>query len=481
MKKSVSAFLSSLLVLSTSCAGGTQAPEVTSAKDTDSLPIETAEPTRLDELGDKSFGGKTFTILIASDSTNPDNMPFEEKRGEVLNDSLFARDLKIGELYDVNIEYIDYGSAAESCKAYSSSYLAGDHYCDLIFSTITESTTIRPLITQGMLANLRDYDVLSLDKPWWSSLINEAVTYDGKQYFTSGDINPTSYISGLAMAVNTDLLADYFPEMDMYETVMNGEWTLDTLLTLSQTTRDLNGDNVIHTDTDFLGFAYGDVACFTGGGLPELNAFFTGADIPFTTEKDGELTVSLGTEKTLTVVEKLRQIIPFNSTSSRDDYMNLAFKDNRALVIQLGFLNTTLRAFDCMYYYLPSPKYDAAQENYRTLVNGWACAFVAIPNTDIAEDSAFISEALAYESYKNVRPAIYDNILMQKAARDEKSQTLLNVIIDSLYIDFGTIYEFGGIQHLLAKAVYLDSPLMSGFASLERTIENDIANLTANW
>lgn len=50
-------------------------------------------------------------------------------------------------------------------------------------------------------------------------------------------------------------------------------------------------------------------------------------------------------------------------------------------------------------------------------------------------------EALNYESYQLVTPAYFETTLQAKYARDEDSQEMMEIIRDSLYFDFASIWE----------------------------------------
>lgn len=105
------------------------------------------------------------------------------------------------------------------------------------------------------------------------------------------------------------------------------------------------------------------------------------------------------------------------------------------------------------YGIIPMPKIDESQGDYITYGNPWFAAGVAVPaNCSTPEMTGLIMEALAYISYRDVVPAIYDITLREKLTRDEKSKTMLDLIYRDIYFDLNSIYNFGDTANTLRKA-----------------------------
>ena len=68
---------------------------------------ETTAKSLLDDLGDKDFGGRTFTFLDANGNPAAHvNIPADEETGETINDLLYQRDSVIEDKYNVKLDYI---------------------------------------------------------------------------------------------------------------------------------------------------------------------------------------------------------------------------------------------------------------------------------------------------------------------------------------------------------------------------------------
>ena len=93
------------------------------------------------------------------------------------------------------------------------------------------------------------------------------------------------------------------------------------------------------------------------------------------------------------------------------------------------------------YGIIPYPKWDEAQDGYHTMVDG-SHDILGVPKTaSDTERTGIIVEALSAESYKKVVPVFYDTALKTKAARDEDSSAMIDIIRDSLTFDFGYLHS----------------------------------------
>ena len=100
---------------------------------------------------------------------------------------------------------------------------------------------------------------------------------------------------------------------------------------------------------------------------------------------------------------------------------------------------TSMRDSDVEYGFLPIPKLDELQENY---MSGSTDRPWAVPIT--VSDGEFVSavlEAMASEGYRTVRPAYFDIALKNKYSYDEDSAEMLDIVGDTIVLDFAYIYS----------------------------------------
>ncbi len=475
MKRTVSLTLLFAILLTASC-GSNSAPEVTTAVGTDST-TAAVETDRLDELGDKNFGGRTFTILDAND--HPDmhvNIPEDSMNGDIINDALYERDNYIAERYGVDFEYVTGMNGRTGMESLKQTVLAGDDAYTMAIAPLLGGA-IGAVALEGVLYDLASNDYLSLDQNWWSHLIYDHLRLGGKMYYTTGDISPTMYQMPACIFLNTRLAADYGIKTDFCGLVRSGKWTVDELIAVNKDMyTDVNGDNVMDLDD-----TYGFIHHTLGGFI--TNCLLTTEGVDLATVNGSELTVDIMNERTVNVIEKLKNIIVDIKYSDSNDLLNKTFKEGRALMAYHYVESASQRFRDMKddFLILPMPKYDEEQDDYHSFVNTWADAFVAIPTTADPEFAGFVTEALAFWSYKNIRTKAYDVTYKAKTSRDENSAEMLDYIFNNLYIDFNCIYDFGGTAAALTNVLNGNAGLASELAAIKDKTEADIESFTKSW
>jgi hypothetical protein len=108
----------------------------------------------------------------------------------------------------------------------------------------------------------------------------------------------------------------------------------------------------------------------------------------------------------------------------------------------LDMENEVIRGMEQEFGVVPMPKYDVAQEKYRTLLHDQFTVF-SILNTvkgDRLDEVGAVLEAMSSISYKTVRPAYYETTLTSKISRDPQSAIMFNIIVDNIYMDDGILY-----------------------------------------
>ena len=104
-----------------------------------------------------------------------------------------------------------------------------------------------------------------------------------------------------------------------------------------------------------------------------------------------------------------------------------------------------------------------------------------VPSTADMELAGPVTEMLARYSYQKIRPQFYDLVLKQKAARDESSGEMLDLIFDSAYLDFNMIYDFGGTLSAINQVYTQGKPLASTLAAAQEASEAEIEKFEQDW
>lgn len=488
MKKALSLTLALALLMTTaaSCGQSGNGGNETTTSGGSTTTNGTTEPettkSLVDQLGDidSQYKGRTFTFLDANGSPSVHvNIPGDSETGEVINDALYERDTYMEDRYGIKIDYVSVPKASDGCNQLKNSVLAGDNDYDFVMSCLMGGA-LGTIATEGVLANLIDVPHLSLTETWWSHYMYENLQIDGKMYYTTGDITPSLYQMPACVYVNRDLVEKYGIDVDFYKEVTDGTWTMDVLGEATKgLDQDLNNDGVMSDDDDFFGFA------------PQMNTLMTesllvGAGVPFCTVDNTKDTVTIGfdDEYTANVMEKIASILPKDITFTPYAVnTGKVFSEDRA-VVTMHFVEKAINTFRSMksdYYILPVPKYSADQDGYRSFVNAWIHAFVAIPSNADLDFAGFVTEAMARYSYENIRPKAYDITYKAKAARDEESAEMLDIIFDNVYLDFEAVYDFGNMMNSLHSVAVGDAGLASTVASKKDAANTAAATFVKSW
>jgi hypothetical protein len=133
------------------------------------------------------------------------------------------------------------------------------------------------------------------------------------------------------------------------------------------------------------------------------------------------------------------------------EYFVNCFDQGRALFAfsKIEYIVNTYRYGEVDYGILPLPKYDEAQDTYRTFAHEtFLCVPVTTPDTD---RTSVIVEAMSAEGYKQITPAFYEIVLKEKLANDPETVQMLEIINDNRAISFAYIYDnWEGFGHLFS-------------------------------
>ena len=247
--------------------------------------ITDAESELTYEFPDLDFEGEEFTVLAQPVSVY--DFYVDEMTGDNVDDSIYLRNLTVCE--NLNIEfYEDYSkSDPEILSEIEKAVKTQDDTYDLVSHHVI---SLGQVILKDCLRNWYELPYVDFENPWWSSSTVEDSTYNGIAFFAVGDYALTAMAYTFCMYFNKTLAEEYALG-DIYQTVLNGEWTLGKLTELSKDIySDLNG-NSNADEEDFYG-----LSMRTGG--THTAAFQWAFDNPIMRRNsDGTLTLALNTEK----------------------------------------------------------------------------------------------------------------------------------------------------------------------------------------
>ena len=362
--------------------------------------------------------------------------------------------------------------------AITRSVKAGSDEYDLCFVHMVSGAS---LAQSNLVLPFEKLPYVDLEKPWWDASIKNGFSIRNNLMMVNGDISPRSFSITSCLYFNKTM----FDRLDMeypYELVRSGNWTLDKMFEMTKDiTHDEDGDGKVTKDSTK------DVYGLSSWSLDVPYSFYYAAggmlvskdqdDVPF---YDPQL------ERDTGIYKKIYDVIITNNAyyeTDVADFPNVSkmFADGRALFLDAKLATAEdLREMDNEFGILPVPKYDSAQTDYRSFVNG-ASSMVCVPAT-VTSDSqrefvSIIVEALASEAYRTVTPVLKENYLKRKITRDAESADMIDYVVRNRVFDMAYVNMFDGVGSyvrdlLKAGATDIASSLKKYQKSAAKKIEN---------
>lgn len=491
MKKQHSKILGSILlcfiiiITAVSCAGNNSSTATTTSSSETSKPVETiiTEMTVAD-VPDVDFEEHVFTIINIDYSIpiwSQRDIYAENQTGDIINDNVYIRNTAIEEKFNCSIASLQVLDTISELTKYISS---GDSGVDFGTVPLNKYST---LAVTGGLVEYSNIPYINLDAPWWDSASVESLSIANKLFAACSDITIMDKDATTGMVFNKKLAEDYSVP-NLYEIVMENDWTIDKLIELSTlVSSDINGDGNFD-DNDRYGLLY---------QRDTMSSFLSGCG-GFVAEKDADdlPVMTLYTQRNIDVLDKLYDYLYdeqycfhvmkfFDSTTEGfTNGMIRMFQNDQSLFMWIRMADVeNLRAMDTDFGILPIPKYDSSQERHMQTVNPYVGTIVVIPQSaENLERIGIFLEALSAESRKILLPAYYDIMLTAKITRDEESLDMLDIIFSNRVYDVGDIYDFGGIANqLIFMTMTFDRNMASKYESLEPSIEAAIIKLVDSY
>ncbi len=475
MKKNLALLFALLLAGQTLIACGDpakdDAPITETAAATDSqTEAVTEEPREYANLPEKDFGGLDAKIFIAYNieggtvnfGVSKNEFGAHEENGDAVNDARYQRNAAVEEQFNVNIVDYDYNMENNLMTHVHDTartqvdklIMAGDN--DYAFMLLP-GYTVCTLAQKGSLQDLYSMPNLDLTKPWWDQKANSDLTIMDRLFFTTGDISTADNDATCTVLFNK-VVAENYDLPDIYDLVLDGKWTLEKFYSLcSDVSKDINGDGKYDETDQYGAMVWDDIA------MAVVNS--TG-DKCATTDADGNVILTLNNERTVNALAKYiefgrdtSQCFQYQRAVDTSDTVAInMFSGNQVLFfMQLMQIVPKLRDMEADFGIIPFPKYDEAQDSYYNTVGSWHSVFFCMPmGSADPEMSTILAEALACEGKYNVTDAYYDVNLKTKAARDEQSSAMLDIIFETRVYDLGWYYQFGSYNEEVMNLVRLN-------------------------
>ena len=271
-----------------------------------------------------------------------------------------------------------------------------------------------------------------------------------------------------------------------YQLVYDGQWTLDTMKKMAgSAARDINGNSEIDKE-DIFGFASEiDTVFYT---------LFSAGERYSDRDAKGDLQVTLNSEETVSIVEKIVPLIRDKNTTMYNGDWEAGYSsvfselfmpklmENELLFYSNQLLVTlNLRAMESDFGIVPMPKYDEAQKEYYSIANTWFSDHIVVPATN--SDLVLVGDlldAMGYYGQQYITSAFIDESIINKGIRDEDSLNMIHLIHENQIFDVGLLFNWGGMTGMMQRFVTTNSTdFASAWAGISEKVDTELAATAA--
>ena len=387
-----------------------------------------------DGLGDDiDFDGEEFLILVQE--TFSYDAGVEELTGDVLKDEIFNRNQRVSDRFNTDVKWTSVGDHIKMSSTVRKTVQSNDDVYELCMAHIIQTGSD---ITSGNYCDWMDFNYIDFSSPWYPQYATEACTVNGKLYALVSDATISSAEQTYCVYFNKDIAINYgIDTSDFYSLVRDKKWTIDKMSEYVKLVySDLNGNgkediNDLYGNLTLLAYSFNGLWAF---------------EQPICKIENDEITLVINTEKMVSIVDRMYEFYYNTSGTFLTEYQSSKdrFAAGQSLFLMCHFFPALneLRAMEQDYGIIPYPKWDEAQENYKTTVDG-SFDLLVVPVTapfDEYDRIGITTQGLSADSWKHVQPVFYDVALKVKGIRDEESIEMIDIILNGRVIDFSWLY-----------------------------------------
>lgn len=438
--------------------------ETTSGDDT----TETTEPL---EIPMTNYNGHTFNFLTGANvAYNYAQICVEELTGDAMNDAFYNRNLAVEDMLNIKITETATSDWGTMSNLFKNSITAGDRAYGAAFMVLNTAATSA---VNGYCLNINELPYVDLSKSWWNQSATEQLSIGGDTYLVASDMSVSDKEVMWVLFFDKEHAED-LGIGDMYQMVKDGTWTFDKFYEYIQLGEmDVNGDGIMNMKDRYGLITHGE---------NYMGMWMAAGETIASLNKDMMPEFTWGTERFSNVWDKIAKIMGSSAVYGSDiGFISSGLKNGNALFATevVAFIKQ-YRENDREFGILPMPKYDEAQSDYYTYVA--LNSHLMVVGKDITDDDAArtgeILEAMAAKGKEILMPGYYDISLKSKAARDEESSEMLDIIFDSRMYDLGVVYGWGGVSSRLNSA---SANIASIYASAEKSMNKAMNKTLENF
>lgn len=429
---------------------------------------------------DLNFGKTEIRFITTPNAINSIDVGEEDNQSDTVNAAIWRRNREIEERLNVLITDRKINYTQLSAQVGDSVMSQGDDYeVALICGSIHIA-----FAPNGWVIDMSRVNHLDFSKEYWGTRLIDAISYNGKKYYATGDLTPFYIADLFVMYVNETVWVDNISPKEsksVFQIVNDGEWTFEKMKSLiANGHKDLDGNGYMDNND-----RYG-LLCQIGG---PVDAFMLSQGIKYSKKTEEGIEITLGTTKYIDIYEKLYDLFyategvkSLRPEESDDILGRKLFADDQGLFYVDRVVATGLDVFRNMkstYNIVPLPKYSEKQKNYITShYNGAQMVGIlsTVPTGRYDAVGATL-ELMSSVSHETVYPQYYEVALKRKYIQGDESAEMLdlirkNITNDFLYIWGNAVNNITGLTwiSLQAKEASISSRLSANMESYNQAL-----------
>lgn len=474
MKNKIALFLALVLSLSTAAmtACGDTAEETTA--DTSTETVEAAE-TEYDPYAGYDYQGKALRVYSSADEFDSTNAHFliggtGETNGEIVNDAVYARNIKVEEGLKVKLEYTTCDwTYSDIAAGIDQLIMAGDSVYDVVINDIFRLVEAG---IKGQLHNVAKTDKLNLDAAYWyTEAMEDLVMVPGAMYIMMSDYFADSLASAHVLYYNKDVILNNYGDANyLHNIITEGGFTQDVMVSIMETCSvDLDGDGVWEQG-DLMGYI---VPGYWGPMMPVV----TGFSVQYIErDENGNVSFNFNNERSVEVITACNELFHHERSLRSLEGDTLQGTVHTLMAngqgVFAGYLRLSdfgkMRDYETTIGLAPYPKLNEAQASYVSSLHDTSEVGSVLLTTPVGDlDFVFTClEFLTMEASEMVIPVWFEEALKVKYSSGAEDAVVLDIIRESIDKPFALAYQsaLGGY------------PLPACFLNLINKNSNDFAS-----
>lgn len=475
MKKIIVSVLLVAMLLSFAACGGNGNSDITTSGSTTTASVATVDPDESFELPAESsdYSGK-FIILNGFSSattlfTTCTMVSEDGGAGDALDTAIYRRSIIMKDRYGVDIRELPV-AVSQQYSTVEKDRNSSSHSFDI---AMINTTNVAKLALAGYCYDLTTMDNISLEKAWWDQSANAQLRYGQHLYYTYSDMDTTQFDSVRCIYFNQELMRKHGMSTDeLYKKAIDGKWTLEEMYTYAKDVFEDNGDGISDAE---------DIYPIVGVPSTTFSALLSGCDASYV-KIDAATSLPYAyftSERFGNVYDKILNVMFgenfFYTGCSKNTQATNMFVNGHALFLLTTIVssNTMRQSMSADFGFLPLPKYDTDQEKY--ICNAPNPYAIMVPSdSQNADRTGFILEAMSYISHDTVRTAYFEVRLYGRTSRDALSWQTLDIIYSNIAYSVPVESSVNYQSEINKMMVDNDRGISAYVASVKGVVEADI-------